>query len=67
MICTSLHKPRTRNEMAQNAQAEADRELTEHGVRVRAKRRSKNLPNVWWDDQRRPQRSWKNHRRTQYR
>lgn len=62
-------KPKTLNVMRQNALVEADSELRELGVKVRAKRRSQNLPNIWWDEHRTDAlaRSWKHNRRTQYR
>ena len=51
--------PKTTNERRASFEA-AD------GVKIRAKRRGRNLPNDWDDKPARRQRSWKRHRRTRW-
>lgn len=48
------------------AVAHSDKEMKEHGVKVRAKRNKSNLPNTWDDYWRHNMRSWKKHRKHQW-
>ena len=38
----------------------------DQGIKVRGKRKKNYLPDAWWDFWRRSQRTWKRHRKTQY-
>ena len=57
-----MRRPRTANEMRQ-----FDPELAEYGVKIRGKRKPKNLPNSWDDIPVQRFRCWKVNRQTQYR
>ena len=57
--------PRTHNEM----RSYDPETLAEYGIKIRGKRKPRNLPNAWDDYYRSDalSKSWKDHRGTQYR
>lgn len=66
MTCNFFRRPKTFAEMKANLMVEEDDDLQYFNIKIRAKRRAKNLPNEWEDKQRSFERCWKKQRHTQY-
>lgn len=64
MRVNCIRNPRTFAEMKANCILDPDAEAL--GIKVRAKRRPRNLPEAWDDVYRTGEKSWKAHRHTQY-